>query len=252
MGGYVVAAAFGLLWGAWSLDRLRRGAHALRPDGAGARLGGDERSGAAVPNAVLFGAVLGVVLGAKLGFVFAEGYAAFHLPFGKALPTLMQGKTVTGGLLGGYAGVEMAKWWVGHRTATGDVFALVIPGTLIFGRIGCLAAGCCLGVPMEPAWYTAIDPHAASRWPAVPVEIVFNILFLGWAWGHGRHNVKLRGQLFHLYLIAYGLFRVAHESMRATPRMWDLFSGYQLLALAMVALGSWRFVQRQRLAVTLR
>ena len=57
---------------------------------------------------------------------------------------------------------------------------------------------------------------------------------------------RLRGQHFHLYLIAYGAFRFVHEFLRATPRLGADFSGYQIAALACVALGAWRFVVRAR------
>ena len=56
---------------------------------------------------------------------------------------------------------------------------------------------------------------------------------------------KQTGQLFHLYLIAYGLFRFGHEFVRDTPPLVANISGYQLLALAMVALGLQRYVQRK-------
>jgi prolipoprotein diacylglyceryltransferase len=48
--------------------------------------------------------------------------------------------------------------------------------------------------------------------------------------------------------MAYGAFRFAHEFLRATPRMTGAFSGYQIAALACVALGAWRFVARIRAA----
>jgi len=39
------------------------------------------------------------------------------------------------------------------------------------------------------------------------------------------------GQHFHLYLIAYGLFRFAHEFLRGTPKPFWGLSGYQIIAL---------------------
>ncbi len=54
------------------------------------------------------------------------------------------------------------------------------------------------------------------------------------------------GQHFHLYLIAYGLFRFAHEFFRETPRILGPITGYQLAALAIVGLGAVGFVVRQR------
>ena len=39
------------------------------------------------------------------------------------------------------------------------------------------------------------------------------------------------GQHFHLYLIAYGLFRFAHEFLCATPKPFAGLSRYQIIAL---------------------
>ena len=55
-----------------------------------------------------------------------------------------------------------------------------------------------------------------------------------------------RGQLFHLYLLCYGIFRFWHEFHRATPKWFGEFSGYQLGALALIALGLWRGSIRYR------
>ena len=57
---------------------------------------------------------------------------------------------------------------------------------------------------------------------------------------------RFRGQLFHLYLIAYGIFRFGHEIVRDTPRLIAGLSGYQMLSVAIVALGAIRFAQRAR------
>jgi phosphatidylglycerol:prolipoprotein diacylglycerol transferase len=78
----------------------------------------------------------------------------------------------------------------------------------------------------------------------VPGEIAFNVtalillLIL-------RKRRLVPGQHFHLYLIAYGAFRFAHEFVRATPRIGHGLSGYHYAALACMILGIWRFVQRQ-------
>ena len=54
------------------------------------------------------------------------------------------------------------------------------------------------------------------------------------------------GQHFHLYLIAYGLFRFAHEFLRETPRVLGPITGYQIAALMIVGLGGAGFWIRQR------
>jgi len=77
------------------------------------------------------------------------------------------------------------------------------------------------------------------------VEFVFNavalvvLALLKW-------RKIMPGQLFHLYLIAYGLFRFVHEFARATPQILGPISGYQVAALALVALGAIRFWQRRK------
>ena len=92
---------------------------------------------------------------------------------------------------------------------------------------------------------TLRDRAGVTRWPAVPVEMVFLAVMLAlillWKW-----QGKYRDRLFFIFLAAYGLFRFAHEWMRDTPRWFGLFSGYQIIALAMAALGVVMFTRRGR------
>ena len=214
-------------------------------------------------------------------YVLAEGWLDWPMP--DRWLRLATGKSVLGALLGGYAGVELAKHALGHRAATGDLFSLVAPLGIGIGRVGCLLHGCCLGERCAPAWWTLRDAQGVARWPAVPLELAFNIaaivIFLllrsracesagtsprGTSGGDrttateisprshergygGGRGYAMRGQHFHLYLIAYGAFRFAHEWMRATPKIAGVISGYQLAALACVALGVWGFRRRARL-----
>jgi phosphatidylglycerol:prolipoprotein diacylglycerol transferase len=157
---------------------------------------------------------------------------------------LATGKSILGGLLGGYAGVELTKWLLGYVDTTGDWFALIAPVGIIFGRVGCWFHGCCQGVPCSPAWYTLKDSAGVDRWPSVPAEITFNLCALLTCLCLRRARI-LPGQHFHLYLIAYGLFRFAHEFVRAEPRIVGPLSGYQFAALAVLGLGVWGFVSRQ-------
>ncbi len=188
-------------------------------------------------------ALVGAFLGAKLVYLAAEGWLDWAQP--DRWRRIFTGKTIIGGLLGGYAAVEAAKKFVGYKTATGDFFALVAPSGILLGRIGCLLHGCCLGVACERAWFTLDDRSGAARWPAVPLEIAFNLVALVSALVLRRRHV-LPGQHFHLYLIGYGLFRFAHEFVRETPRVVGPFSGYALAALATAALGLIGFVLRAR------
>ena len=193
---------------------------------------------------VYIGALGGAFIGAKLAYILAESWFDWGKPdFWLRLAT---GKSILGGLLGGYAGVEMMKRLVGHDKSTGDAFAVILPVGLLLGRVGCALHGCCLGkcVP-ENFMLTLRDRAGVTRWPAVPVEMAFLVVMLAliliWKW-----QGKYRDQLFFIFLAAYGLFRFAHEWMRDTPKWFGLFSGYQVIALAMAVLGIVMSTRRAR------
>jgi len=190
--------------------------------------------------AVYLAGLAGALAGAKLAFFFAEGWA-----YRDQWQALLTGKSITGALLGGYGAVELVKWGLGMRRATGDLFAFAVPIGVSLGRVGCLLQGCCLGILCEPAWWTMRGPDGLTRWPAAAVELGFNGLFLFWAVIASVRGWQVN-QRFHIYLIAYGLFRFGHEFARDTIRLAGPLSGYQIVALALVGLGSVRYLQRRR------
>jgi phosphatidylglycerol:prolipoprotein diacylglycerol transferase len=190
---------------------------------------------------IFLAAVVGAFLGAKAVYFLAEGY--LHLGAADFWRQLATGKSILGGLLGGYAAVEAVKRLLDYPGITGDRFALIVPIAISLGRIGCWTSGCCQGIQCPPAWYTVTDLSGHARWPAVPVELIFNLLALVlvlWL----RKAKRLPGQHFHLYLIGYGAFRFLHEFLRDEPRVLERFTGYQIAALAVLALGVIRFLSR--------
>ncbi len=191
---------------------------------------------------IYIAALAGAFLGAKLVYLAAEGW--LHWRDENRWIILATGKSITGALLGGYAGVEIAKRLLGYRGVTGDWFALIAPLGIMLGRIGCVLHGCCLGVACQPAWFTVSDATGVARWPAAQAEFIFNALALA-VLGLMRWRKLMPGQLFHLYLIGYGLFRFGHEFARVTPQILGPISGYQIAALALVVLGGVRFWQRR-------
>jgi phosphatidylglycerol:prolipoprotein diacylglycerol transferase len=77
------------------------------------------------------------------------------------------------------------------------------------------------------------------------VEFLFNAVMLGvillLRWGR-----IAPGQLFHIYLMVYGIFRFFHEFLRDTPQIIGPFSGYQFAALGVAALGAAGFILRRQ------
>jgi phosphatidylglycerol:prolipoprotein diacylglycerol transferase len=192
---------------------------------------------------VYVGALVSAFLGAKLMYLFAEGWLHWHDP--DRWLQLATGKSIVGGLLGGYAGVEITKKLLGYTRTTGDWFALVVPVGIVLGRVGCLLHGCCLGRVCEPAWFTMNDATGVARWPAALVELIFNVLMFGVVLLL-RWRRLLPGQHFHVYLMTYGVFRFFHEYLRATPDVFGPFSGYQIGALGIFTLGLAGFLRRRR------
>jgi len=46
------------------------------------------------------------------------------------------------------------------------------------------------------------------------------------------------GRLFSLFLILYGVFRFSTEFLRETPKLYRPFSGYQVLSIVAILLGT--------------
>ena len=222
---YLVLSGVALVFSTWIASRL---------------IGKDSRSEAGGRFAMVWLAALaGAIVGAKLAFLFAEGWTKRD-----DWAALIGGRSVTGALLGCYAGVELAKHWLGVTRSTGDIFAVTVPLSLAIGRIGCVMAGCCQGIECAASWWTATDAHGHARWPAPEVELAFNALFFAWAVAATRYGWQ-REQRFHIYLIAYGVFRFAHEFMRDDPRWFGAFGGYHVVTVGLVALGIWGYVRRR-------
>lgn len=194
---------------------------------------------------IYIAALTGAFLGAKLVYLAAEGWLYWHDP--KRWLILATGKSITGALLGGYGAVEIAKRFLKYTGSTGDTFAVIAPTGIMFGRVGCMIHGCCLGKACEAGWFTIPDAHGVPRWPASQMEFIFNAAFLAVALAL-RHKKVMPGQHFHIYLMAYGLFRFFHEFLRDTPAILGPFSGYQMASLGIFILGAVGFLRRRTMA----
>jgi phosphatidylglycerol:prolipoprotein diacylglycerol transferase len=80
------------------------------------------------------------------------------------LATGLPGKTIEGGIVGGWLAVIWMKRRLGVTRPTGDLFALAIPAGEAIGRIACFVGGCCYGKLAGVAW--AVHDHGAWRHPA--------------------------------------------------------------------------------------
>src|SRR4051812_40973313 len=99
---YPLSALLGITFSAWAWERFSVSSRSPTTE---------QR------HAIFFGSLVGLAVGAKLAFLCAEGWAVWHDPaldLHQRFLTLLQGRSVTGALLGGYLGVELGKRSVGY------------------------------------------------------------------------------------------------------------------------------------------
>ncbi len=173
---------------------------------------------------IALGAFIGGMIGAKLPFLLADWDGLLS---GRAW--LENGKTIMVGLVGGYFGVEVAKWALGITLKTGDSFAAPVAAAIAVGRLACFCAPCCYGTETELPWGLDFG-DGVRRHPTQLYEFIFHIsasLVLGLL----LSKRLFRGQLIKLYIIAYLVFRFLTEFIRPEPPWWGKLSVYQWCAL---------------------
>lgn len=174
------------------------------------------------------------LLGAKLAVLLGDEFwplEEFH-DWGALLGG---GRSIAGALLFGFLGVEAAKPLLRYDIPPNDRFAFVLPFSIGIGRIGCLIAGCCRGVPFDGPWAITYG-DGIPRHPAPVYEMLFHWL-MGFALIALWRRQILFGRLFALYLASYGVFRFFTEFLRETPKAFGDLSAYQIMSLMMIVAG---------------
>lgn len=186
--------------------------------------------------------LLGAIVGAKLAFLAGDlGWPSAHVGWEQVV---FSGRSITGGLLGGFLSAELAKPALRYAELPNDWFATKLPLSIAVGRVGCVLAGCCRGVEGRYA-VSMVYSDGAPRFPAQLAELAFQIVAFFTAWALFRRGA-LRGRVFAAYMIAYGLFRLGIEALRETPKLPVGLSAYQLFAIALAACGAASFAWYSR------
>ncbi len=198
-----------------------------------------QRAGLAV------GAICGAMILAKLPFVFSDwdGFLSGRAWFDS-------GKTIMLGLVGGYFGVELAKWIMDIRVKTGDSFAVAVPLSIGIGRLACFSAGCCYGTPTALPWGVDFG-DGISRHPTQLYETAFHLMAAA-VLAILLHRGMFRGQLIKLYFISYFVYRFVTEFIRPEPKWWLDLTGYQWAALTLIPLFAALWYRDQQRVATLQ
>lgn len=195
---------------------------------------------------VVVGALVGGVVGARLSTLWAYVDTAADPSFAGAV--VDGGKSILGGLPGAYVGALVAKRRIGYWRSTGDLFAPGVALGMAVGRVGCFLTER-IGTPTSLPWGIGVSSEQAGRipdcsWcasgvamhPSMLYEIAFQLLIFG-VLLRLRGRLRGEGDLFKLYLLAYGLFRFWVEFVRgASPVVAGLTRPQLFLIPATVAL----------------
>jgi prolipoprotein diacylglyceryltransferase len=142
------------------------------------------------------------------------------------------GKTIVGGLLGGWLAVELTKRFAHIRSRTGDLFAIPLCLGIAIGRIGCFFAGLAddtCGTPTSLPWGINFG-DGIPRHPTQLYELVF-LLLLALALHRFNARPHREGQTFRLFMAAYLLWRLLIDFIKPQP----LFHGLNVIQWACIA-----------------
>lgn len=201
---------------------------------------------------LLFVAVLGVILGGRLGYVlfYKPGYYAAH-PL-EIFAVWQGGMSFHGGLLGMMAAMLFAARRHGvPYLRVMDFVSPLCPLGIAAGRLGNFINGELWGRPTELPWGMQFRGAGdAPRHPSQLYEFALEGLALFAILWWFSSKPRPPGQVSALFLIGYGVFRFIAEYAREP----DAFLGTlalgltmgQWLSLPMVALGVWLLVWSRR------
>ena len=202
-------------------------------------------------------AVLGGGVGARLitAWEHIDYYRLLHaVPLTYAVEH--SGKSIIGGIVGGYVAIVLAKRAFGYTRSTGDAYAFAIPVGVAIGRVGCFLSELPLGTPTDLPWGVSVDPDAAANFarcpgcggpmhPSMLYEIVFNLVALA-LMARFRHRLIAQGDLLKAYLLSAAAFRFLVEYVRANEIQALGLTGPQIVLLPLVGLLALFFVRRWR------
>lgn len=189
---------------------------------------------------VLAAATVGALMGSRL-LGIAEQWPTVIEAWrsGRILELLLSpgGKTIAGGLLGGWLGVGVVKKLSGLQQRTGDLLVLPLCVGIAVGRVGCLLAGLAddtYGKPTTLPWAVNLGDGIGRH----PVQ-VYEIFFLTLVGIAISRTPKLRdGARFRIFMGSYLGWRLVIDFWKPQPLIgglnmiqWSCLAGITFLIM---------------------
>ena len=127
---------------------------------------------------------------------------------------LQGGIVFYGGLIGGVFGAI-----VGGRISKSNfdsVIRIVVPYVPLghaIGRVGCVMAGCCYGIPYDGLWALHYPQFKIGRFPVQILEAICNIVLCAVLHSYEKKQ-KNAWNIVFLYFLSYGVIRFFIEFLR--------------------------------------
>ncbi|MBO7666264.1 MAG: prolipoprotein diacylglyceryl transferase [Clostridia bacterium] len=152
---------------------------------------------------------------------------------------MLEGNPVSNGAMSLFGAVFFmpVAYWLGAKIfkrdmrIVFDLFTVPLVFTLACARVNCLFAGCCKGLVIP-----FIHSHTV-RWPVREAELVFYAVLLAF-FVIRTFKSKTNGELYPIYLMAYGVFRFVIEFFRESDHILGLFHISHLWAMLALIIGA--------------
>ncbi len=152
------------------------------------------------------------------------------------------GLSAIGGFLGGGFGLIIYTWVMKLRT--GDYLDACVPGLclgIFITRIGCFLNWDDYGLASTLPW--AVNAGDFARHPTQLYHSLYGLVLFVAFLRLGR-NPRLRGRLFPLFLLVYGVGRFAVDFLRDEPRYLLELTATQLLIPPVMLVAAWFFFRK--------
>ncbi len=182
------------------------------------------------------------LIGGLLGANFGQWVCArvFH--------DVAAGKSVLGGLAGGYLTVVLYKRHLGIVRPTGDLFAVALTAGEAVGRWGCFFGGCCYGKVTTVPWAVSEDGqmrHPTQIYSSAACALILVVLL------RVERTRPPENTLFYLQGTLFCVARFVIEFFRAGPApvagltlaQWACAAGFVFFAVKLVRLLQPRYVR---------
>ena len=199
--------------------------------------------------------VLGLVLGARLGYVLFYDLAAYLSDPLAIFQVWRGGMSFHGGLIG--LCVVAVLFARKHRKTfleIGDFVAPLAPPGLFFGRLGNFINGELWGAPTTLPWGVLFSDPRAGGMPRHPSQLyeagLEGLALFAVLWAYSSRK-RAQGRVVGLFLALYGAFRFLVEFVREPdPQLGYLAFGWltmgQVLCVPMMVAGAWLLLRRSR------